>query len=167
MKNLKNEYTMKELVQETSKSEAWFRKMEGLGHVKFEAPKVRGQVQRLFSQGDYVNALWVAGLSSVGYGPIYLYMKVCEGIPVFLLNSRVLLNQEGVIHIQEFCSEIQETGFVKITQILIEIFIEGEIGKVLHILFNELVLREKTEIIFQVRTDGAFTEYDDKRIEKL
>ena len=65
----KQSLTIKELEREIPQGEAWVRKMEREGHLNFKSPKVRGQVVRLFDQGDVVNALYVSALNSVGYGP--------------------------------------------------------------------------------------------------
>ena len=65
----KTKVTIKELQEAIPYGESWVRKMEREGHLKFKSAKVRGQVVRLFDQGDVVNALYVAALNSVGFGP--------------------------------------------------------------------------------------------------
>ena len=66
---LDNEIVIQDIEQEIPQSESWIRKMERLGHLNIKAPKVRGQVKRLFDRSDFANVLHVSAYSSVGYGP--------------------------------------------------------------------------------------------------
>lgn len=79
----KEAYSMKDLKENTGHSDAFFRKMENLGHLNFKAEKVRGQIKRLFNQGDYNNAIHIAGLSRAGYGP-----KKLEGYKSLIRNFK-------------------------------------------------------------------------------
>jgi hypothetical protein len=86
MKKTQEAYSMKDFEEDTNYSEAYFRKMEQKGYVKFESEKVRGQVKRLFSQDDYNNALHIAALSSIGYGPAKLdgYKKLVKNFKKYI-----------------------------------------------------------------------------------
>jgi hypothetical protein len=66
---MKKQYSIKELEQEMPLTEGWLRRMEKDGHIKLKSPKVRGQVKRLFDKSDVVNALWLASLRVLGFGP--------------------------------------------------------------------------------------------------
>jgi hypothetical protein len=62
-------------------------------------------------------------------------MKVSKGISVFLFNCRVLLNEEGVIYIKELRDKVQENRMVEVPEIMMKLFIEGEIGQEFEVLF--------------------------------
>jgi hypothetical protein len=66
---MKQEYSIKEIEQEMPLTEAWLRRMEKDGHLKLKSPKVRGQVKRLFGQGDVFNVLRLASFRILGFGP--------------------------------------------------------------------------------------------------
>jgi hypothetical protein len=62
-------YSIRDIEKEMPLTEGWIRKMEKDGHLQLESPKVRGQVRRLFNQGDVVNVLRLASLRTIGFGP--------------------------------------------------------------------------------------------------
>ena len=76
----KEQFSIKEIEAKALVTEKWIRQMEEKGILKFQGPKVRGQVRRLFSRADVVNALWFASLRPLGFSPkqIKKYQKLVD-----------------------------------------------------------------------------------------
>ena len=104
-------------------------------------------------------------LSGICNGPVYFHVKMCEGVPVFLLYAGILLNEEGIIYIQKLLNKIEEIRTVKMPQVLTKLPVKREFRKVLHVFFDHAVLWEKTNIIFQMIANGIFTENNEECIE--
>ena len=88
MTNERNGWTMQDIQKEMPLSDTWLRSMEDAGFLKLKSPRVRGQVKRLFPQGDVVNVLWLASLRILGFGPKYLrkYKKAISNLKKIVRN---------------------------------------------------------------------------------
>jgi hypothetical protein len=88
MTNERNGWTMQDIQKEMPLSDTWLRSMEDAGFLKLKSPRVRGQVKRLFPQGDVVNVLWLASLRILGFGPKYLrkYKKAISNFKKIVRN---------------------------------------------------------------------------------
>ena len=129
--------------------------------------QVAGPVPLFIEVALYVPEPPAQVLCCIRNGPVDLHVEMGQGVSVPLSDGRILLNEKGVVHVQDVFDEIQESGLVEDSQVQVKFLMELEGGHVLHVFLDHTVFGKKTDVVLELGRKGAFMEENNERVEKL